>query len=113
MFDIKSFEKDEIVEIINKELKKSGRRVKASAIIKTYGFDYTLVKTSRNARLVVQFVCHYETDKISVRAIHRIKDKFRPFRYLFNGQGGPNLDTLIFNGEQGEVYTAEKKSVAA
>ncbi|MGR5448521.1 hypothetical protein ACP3V3_01810 [Vibrio sp. PNB22_3_1] len=101
-----AFTDQEKLVLINELLAKQGSRCK---VVKYQDEDSFLghATTNRGAILVVQWVTG-ELHRLSIRAIHRIKDKRRNYATLFNGQAGRNLETLVFQGQEGEYLTLDK-----
>lgn len=104
---IKDFSNEQLLSIIQEELSSIGSRIKVVEISKIDGHSYIIAKTSRGSNLVVQPVCIYPRYTIGIRAIHRIVNRRSGFSYMPNGQGGRNLDNILFNGEEGKTYSTE------
>ncbi|MGR5347228.1 hypothetical protein [Vibrio mediterranei] len=94
------FSNERLIELVNARLTECGYKTKVQSVL-TSDTHSAQFKTTRDGRLFVQFYRPHET-AIAIRAIHRIKCKYRRFTFLFNGQGGTNLDTLVLDGESGE-----------
>lgn len=108
---VKDFSEEQLIFIINEELRAAGNRARVCKIEKIEGHSFLIAKTTRNAKLVIQPVCIYPRYSMGIRAIHRIVDKHKSFSYLPNGQGGRNLHNLLFNGENGDVYNVWKQKI--
>lgn len=105
VYPINAFTAEQVLDIVNKELETTSLRIRAVSLVKHFDGTCCVFKTNTKKRLMVQFVTFGGLAQVRVRAIHRIKNTFAGYTYLPNGQGGRNLETLIFNGEQGESYT--------
>lgn len=103
-FIFNAFTSKDIINAVNQSLLAGGCKVKAVAVLKSNSNIITLT-TNRGAQLVA-ILGSFSQSSFFIRGIHRICDKSRPYTYLFNGQSGKNIDTLIFTGESGQVFYA-------
>lgn len=103
---LNDFSDQELIDIVNQELKSNNLKTRVASIKKRHGHDFILAYSDRNAYLVIQPCCIYPRGTIAIRAVHRITNRSLNFTFLFNGQGGKNLTTLLFNGEEGSLYQA-------
>lgn len=110
IYPVKAFTKEDLIKIVNDELANTRFRVRVTAINNFDDFN-CLFDTNTDKKILVQFVCRGGAAKIRVRAIHRIKNHRKPYTYLFNGQGGKNLETLIYNGEEGKCYSVSRNQL--
>lgn len=110
IYPVKAFTEEALIKIINEELDKTRFRVRVKSIISVDDFN-CLFDTNTDKKILVQFVFRGGDAQIRVRAIHRIKNQRKPYTYLFNGQGGKNLETLIYNGEEGKCYSVSRKQL--
>lgn len=111
MFIYNSFKSVDILDAVNAELSKAGSAVRA---VKVGAHKDNLVHlhTSRGAKLVAHL---WSTggahSAMTIRAIHRIVNKNNNYKIMINGQAISNLKTLVFNGENGDVYLTDEKSL--
>jgi hypothetical protein len=105
-----AFTEEDIICAVNESLQLAGSKVRAVSMIKSK--DNILLKTSRGAQLFI-LLGSFHPSSFFVRGIHRIRNKHSRFTYLFNGQGGKNLDALVFSGESGKVYYASAEKFTA
>uniref|UniRef100_UPI003CC69A71 hypothetical protein n=1 Tax=Vibrio harveyi group TaxID=717610 RepID=UPI003CC69A71 len=105
VYPINAFSAEQVLNIVNSELETTNLRVRAVSLVKHFDGTCCVFRTNTKKRLLVQFVTFGGLSQVRVRAIHRIKNTFASYSYLPNGQGGRNLETLIFNGEQGDAYS--------
>lgn len=101
------FNTQQILDLINSELKQCKRKIKAIKITKTEDKNL-IVDTNRGGKLFVMLYLPHDS-VIAIRAIHSIIKKHTGFTYLFNGQPGRNLRELVFNGENGQLHYATKE----
>lgn len=104
---LNDFSDNKLIEIINSELVVANSKTRVASIESKYGHDYIVAKTNRGATLIVQPVTIFNRGTIGIRAIHRKIDKRKSFTYLFNGDAGKNLETIVKNGEEGFSYAAD------
>lgn len=108
---LNQFNESQLLDIVNHELRINKKRIRAESVSKIQGNDYALMTTQNGNTLVVQPVTIFGGLTIGIRAIHQLRDKKARFTYLFNGQGGKNLNTLIFNGEEGQTYSLKNNDL--
>ncbi|ARN69456.1 hypothetical protein VB319_19570 [Vibrio parahaemolyticus] len=109
-YPVRAFTEKRLIEVVNQELATTRLRVRVTSIVKSDGFK-CVFKTNTKKHLMVQFAPFNSWVRIQVRAIHRIRDSFKPYTYMFNGQGGKNLETLMCNGEEGQAYQLSEDEV--
>ena len=106
-----NFNHDQLLDIVNHELRINKKRIRAELVSKIYGNDYVLMTTQNGKILVVQPVTIFSGLTIGIRAIHQLRDKRSRFTFLFNGTSGKNLNTLVFNGEEGQTYSLKNNDL--
>jgi hypothetical protein len=110
-FIFNAFTADEIISRVNDTLATQGSRIRAKSLLRNE-YNQIILKTTRGAQLFV-LLGRFSQSTFFIRAIHRIKDKFKNYTYLPNGQCGKNLDTIVFLGESGIVYNADTQTYKA
>lgn len=111
MFIFNSFKAPNILEAVNTELSKAGSKIR---VVKVGAFKGNLVHvhTNRGAKLVAHL---WSTggahSAMLIRGIHRVVNKNNNYRIMINGQAVSNLKTLVFNGENGDTYLTDEKTL--
>lgn len=110
-FAYNAFSENDIVNAVNEALSRVNSKVKASSLLRI-NENVAQLRTTRGATLVA-ILGSFSPSMLFVRGVHRIRRRFQPFTYLFNGQGEKNLDTLAFCGENGTVFYADMETYRA
>lgn len=105
-FSYLSFTQADIINAVNGALKQGGSKIKVVAVTKALD-NLVHLKTQRGAMLVA-ILGSFSPSMMFVRGVHRIIKKSEPYTYLFNGQGGRNLECVAFCGESGAVSYADQ-----
>lgn len=114
-FEYNCFTSTDIINAVNEQLKNANSKVKAKRLLKVGGDlgTHCILETNRGAQLLVVLFSFGRLSQFGVRAIHRIIEKRSPYAVLFNGQAVRNLNTLVFNGEDGPMYYADTNKLKA
>lgn len=107
-FAYKSFTQEDIVHAINESLQSARSRIKVTSFIRIND-NVAQLRTSRGATLIA-ILGSFSPSTFFIRGLHRIRRRFEPFTYLFNGQAGKNLDSIAFFGENGKIFHSSKEA---
>jgi hypothetical protein len=109
-----SFSVDKVIDKVNSELSKTTSKIRATEFISNLNDcpNALLLKAGDDKELVVLL---YRPNKSSfaIKAIHKIKNTQKHAAWLFNGQASRNLHTLVFNGEEGDLFFVNKQDYSA
>jgi len=82
---------------VNDVLRRANSRVKAQSI-RWFDHDVAIFETARGGRLAAP-LCWFDGNKIGIRSLLKVRNKWERWTYLYNGQAGKNTEEIVFFGE--------------
>lgn len=116
-FFYNAFTKEDIVSAINITLKKNGFRRRAKRFhrdlshIRPGLFTFISTRDAEIVAIVDNYGCRHEA--FFIRGIHSVNNKNCRYGIGPNGEAGIGLETLVFDGDEGDVFVASDEQIQA
>lgn len=87
----------QLLDTVNDVLQRAGNRIRVRSL-GWFDHDIAIFKTARDGRLAAP-LCWFDGDKIGIRSLLQVRNKWERWTYLYNGQAGKNTSEVVFFGE--------------
>jgi len=94
---LKAFTSNDLISLVNAELKAAGNRTRVNELIKRISkrIPMYLFRSKRGALYVVMFV-NKEESQLQVRSVLKVVNKKQPFKWRVDGKVGANTSEVLW-----------------